>query len=160
MLRMITTTSLNHVVIPQVVTPPRYLFFEPRLLSYLASPARFVFQIIDTQRTLLSSQPRLQPIRSCSTIYDRFPSSRVQQTPKVRTHFSFVSLDPENILPVHVFVRFRATINQFDNVFNPKIEGCNGSSGPFEAEVNMRSIETDPTPIGNVDYPNTRMRDS
>ena len=144
MLRMTTTTPLNHVVTHEVLAPPRYLFLEPRLLSYLVSPARFVFQIIDTQRTLLSSQPRLQPIRSCSTTYDSFPSSRVNQTPKEHTHSNFVSLDPEKLLPVHVFVRLRATINQFDNVFNPKIEGYNGAFGPFEAEVNMRSVETGP----------------
>ena len=160
MLRMTTTTPLNHVVTPQVLARQDISSFLPRLLLYLASSARFVFQIIDTQRTLLSSQPRLQPIRSCSTTYDLFPSSRVQQTPKEHTHFSFVSLDPENILPVHVFVRFRATINQFDNAFNPKIERWNGASGPCEAEVNMRSVETDLNPIGNVDYPNTRMTDS
>ena len=45
-------------------------------------------------------------------------------------------------------------------MFNPKIESCNYASASFDAEVNMRSVDTDATPIGNVDYTNTSMTDS
>ena len=46
----------------------------------------------------------------------------------------------KNHLRVDVSVKFRATLNQFDYVFNPKVEGCNGAAGPFEAEVYMHSV--------------------
>ena len=91
-----------------------------------------------------------------------YTSSTQQQTQKEHTRSGSVSLDPENRLHVDVSVDFRATLNQFDYVFNPKIEGRTGASGTFEAEVNMCSVETPlpPTSLGNVDYPNTCMTDS
>ena len=46
----------------------------------------------------------------------------------------------KNHLRVDVSVKFRATLNQFDYVFNPKVEYGNGAAGPFEAEVNMHSV--------------------
>ena len=51
-------------------------------------------------------------------------------------------------------------LNQFNNVFNPNIEGYNGASGPFEAKINMRSFETALFQITKVVYPDTRMTDS
>ena len=62
--------------------------------------------------------------------------------PNEHTHSSSVSLDPGNLLPADVSVKFRATLKQFDNVFTPKIKCYNGASGPFEARVNMGSIES------------------
>ena len=56
-------------------------------------------------------------------------------------HSSSVSVDPANILPVDVSDKFHTVLKQFDNVFNPKIEGYNGASGPFEAKVNMGPVE-------------------
>ena len=60
--------------------------------------------------------------------------------PQEHTHSCSVTLHPENCLLVDVSVKIRATINQFDNVFNSKMVGCNGASDPFEATVNMREI--------------------
>lgn len=67
------------------------------------------------------------------------PSS--QPIPKQHAHSSCVSLDPANLLPPEMSTKFRETLDQFDNVFNPKIEGYNGASGPFEAKVNMGPVE-------------------
>ena len=68
------------------------------------------------------------------------PSTRKQPTPQKHTHSCSVTLDPENCLLVDVSVKLRAIINEFDKVFNRKIEDGNGASDPFEATVNMREI--------------------
>ena len=136
--------TTNHVLTPQVLVPPRYLFFGPRLVSYLALPARLVFQTsqsIEAQLIILSSQPRLQSkdaVQQPRTPF--YTSQRQQQTQKEHTRSSSVSLDPENHLRVYISVKFRATLNQFDYVFNPKVEYGHGAAGPFEAEVNMHSV--------------------
>ena len=69
------------------------------------------------------------------------PSSIQKQTPNEHTHSSCASLDPENLLPVDVSAKFRATLNQFVNVFNLNNEGYNGASCPFEAKVNCQELQ-------------------
>ena len=99
-------------------SPDFYYHLAQRVSPRSTSLVFQISQSIETQRIILSSQPRLH-------------YSRQQQTQKEHTRSSSVSLDPENRLHVDDSVKFRATLNQFDYVFNPKIEGCNGASGPF-----------------------------
>jgi hypothetical protein len=67
--------------------------------------------------------------------------TKPQPTPKEKCFSSSINLDPAHLLPTNVFVKFGNLHKQFDTVFNPKIEGYNGASGPFKAKVNMGPVE-------------------
>ncbi|ESP05416.1 hypothetical protein LOTGIDRAFT_152267 [Lottia gigantea] len=61
---------------------------------------------------------------------------------KDTTFFSdIVKLDPDHILPQSVRKDFQSVMQEFDSVFDPTITGYNGSVGPFQAIVNMGSVE-------------------
>ena len=69
------------------------------------------------------------------------PTPRAQVDTKSKiVHSDFVHLDPDNTFPINVKAKFQDLMFQYDDVFNPKIEGYNGSSGPFQAVVNMGPV--------------------
>ena len=69
------------------------------------------------------------------------PTPRAQVDTKSKiVHSDFVHLDPDNTFPINVKAKFQDLMFQYD-VFNPKIEGYNGSSGPFQAVVNMGPVQ-------------------
>lgn len=62
------------------------------------------------------------------------------QTSPVTNFSESVQVDPHNILPHEISSKFRSLLHQYDNVFGPISEGYNGSSGPFQATVNMGPV--------------------
>ena len=132
-----------------MLAPPRYplLWPPPGIVSSVADKIR-IPNLSDRPQVLKRNEHFCQvnlvfspPDAAQQPMTPLFPS-RQQPMPKEHIHSSSVSLDPVNLLPVDVSVKFRAALNQFDNVFNPKIEGYNGASGSFEAKVNMGSVES------------------
>ena len=70
------------------------------------------------------------------------PTPRAQVDTKSKiVHSDFVHLDPDNTFPINVKAKFQDLMFQYNDVFNPKIEGYNGSSGPFQAVVNMGPVQ-------------------
>ena len=56
-------------------------------------------------------------------------------------HSANVRLDPDNLLPRDIRVKFTSLLDEYDHVFDPNIKGYSGSVGPFEARVNMGPVE-------------------
>ena len=66
---------------------------------------------------------------------------RRSNTKPTSNHSTSVSLDPGHVLPSESVAKFRSLLNEYDSVFNPEFKGYNGSSGPFEARVNMGPVQ-------------------
>jgi hypothetical protein len=56
-------------------------------------------------------------------------------------HSIGVNVDPDNQLPSDVVSQFRSTLREFDDVFDPNFKGYKGAVGPFEAVVNMDTVQ-------------------
>ena len=56
-------------------------------------------------------------------------------------HSESVSVDPDNLLSDEYKLKFKALLEEYDEVFNPKFSGYNGAVGPFEAKVNMGPVQ-------------------
>ncbi|CAH3035332.1 unnamed protein product, partial [Porites lobata] len=54
---------------------------------------------------------------------------------------SSVSIDPDNILPEDLRVRFRQLLQTYDRIFDPDITGYNGAAGPILASVNIGPVQ-------------------
>ncbi|CAG2247139.1 unnamed protein product [Mytilus edulis] len=52
-----------------------------------------------------------------------------------------VKIDPDNLLSQELKVKFRDTVKNFDDVFDPHFKGYNGAAGPFQARVNMGPVQ-------------------
>ena len=76
-----------------------------------------------------SSTPSCEPCLRASG-----PTGEIQ-------HNSSVRLDPENALPPDIRAKFQELHNDYDEVFDPRIKGYNGTAGSFEAQVNMGPVE-------------------
>ena len=56
-------------------------------------------------------------------------------------HSSTVQLDADHILPETNRAAFQQLLHTYDSVFDPSNSGYNGAVGPFEAIVNMGSVQ-------------------
>ena len=52
-------------------------------------------------------------------------------------HSSGVTVDPDNILGADLTAKFTDILNEYDVVFNPVFNGCDGAVGPFKTKVNL-----------------------
>ena len=57
------------------------------------------------------------------------------------TSFHSVRVDPECILDDTVRRKFESLLEEYDRVFDPAFKGYNGAAGPFQAVVNMGSVQ-------------------
>ena len=71
---------------------------------------------------------------------DNVPKSTNKKT-QLSNFSSTVSLDPDNILSGKVRQSFESVLTQYDDVFNDKLTGYNGASGPFKSVVNMGPVQ-------------------
>ena len=81
-------------------------------------------------------RPVFVPESDTTCIKPQQPHKRTNNT-TTDYYTANVHLDPDNILPTDIVVKFRSTLREYDSIFNPNIKGYNGASGPFEAKVNM-----------------------
>jgi len=56
-------------------------------------------------------------------------------------HSSSVKIDPDNIMSPEYKQMFQGQLLEYDEVFNPKFPGYNGSFGPIFARVNMGPVQ-------------------
>ena len=52
-----------------------------------------------------------------------------------------VKIDPDDTFPSDMKQAFTKLVEQYDHVFNPNFKGYNGSSGKFEAMINMGPVQ-------------------
>jgi hypothetical protein len=73
---------------------------------------------------------------------DSLPSSTPCTAPQPSvTHADTVKLDPDNIFPQETKMKFKTLLYDYNDVFDSKISGYNGASGPFQAVVNMGPVQ-------------------
>ena len=68
----------------------------------------------------------------------------------VTKHSDAVRLNPDNLLHPSIQNQFRELLIQYDRVFDPAITGYNSAIGPFQARVNMGSVEPPPQRKGRL----------
>ena len=61
-------------------------------------------------------------------------------------HSDTISVDPDKILLESYQTKIRTLTQTYNDVFDTKIRGYNGSMGPFEAIINMGAIQHPPPP--------------
>ena len=66
-----------------------------------------------------------------------FTATKCSQPQTSTFHSDQVSLDPDGILPPNEQASFITLLKEFDRVFDPRIPGYNGSTGPIQGVVNM-----------------------
>ena len=75
-------------------------------------------------------------------------------SPTTKFHSDTISVDPDKILLESYQTKFRTLTQTYNNVFDTKIQGYNGSMGPFEATINIGAIQPPasrpPTPHPSV----------
>ena len=54
---------------------------------------------------------------------------------------SSVSINPNNILPKVLHVKFRQLLQTYDRIFDPDITGYNGTAGPILASVKIGPVQ-------------------
>ena len=57
------------------------------------------------------------------------------------SHSGTVTIDPDNTLPESYRSKFRTLVQDYDEVFDSKIQGYNGAKGQFEATINMGPVQ-------------------
>ena len=67
-------------------------------------------------------------------------------SPTTEFHSDTISVDPDKILLESYQTKFRTLTQTYNDVFDTKIQGYNGSMGPFEATINMGAIQQRPPP--------------
>ena len=61
--------------------------------------------------------------------------------PSHASHSASIQVDPHRILPEVVRANFQSLLSEYDSVFDPHFPGYNGSTGPYQAKVNMGPVE-------------------
>ena len=86
------------------------------------------------------------------------PSLPQPVKPKSSLPFSSsVSIDPDNILPEDLRVKFRQLLHTYDRLFVPDITSYNGAAGPILASVNIGPVPPPlPPPNEKAAFPSTR----
>lgn len=52
-----------------------------------------------------------------------------------------MSLDPDDLLPDHSCLKFQQLLQEYNQVFDPKITGYNSAAGPIQATVNIGPVQ-------------------
>ena len=85
------------------------------------------------------------------------PSLPQPVKPKSSLPFSSsVSIDPDNILPEDLRVKFRQLLQTYDRLFVPDITSYNSAAGPILASVNIGPVTPSPPPNEKGAFPSTR----
>ena len=105
------------------------------------------------QSAYQTSQPNLERLRVTNTsarspVFEPKDESPTSQSPTQRplppshaSHSTSIQVDPHRILPEVVRANFQSLLSEYDSVFDPHFPGYNGSTGPYQAKVNMGPVE-------------------
>ena len=100
----------------------------------------------------LSTEPRTlkrhEHFCQVTPVFEPKEESPTSQSPTQRplppshaSHSASVQVDPDRILPEAVRANFQSLLSEYDSVFDPHFPGYNGSTGPYQAKVNMGPVE-------------------
>ena len=100
----------------------------------------------------LSTEPRTlkrhEHFCQVTPVFEPKEESPTSQSPTQRplppshaSHSASVHVDPGRILPEAVRANFQSLLSEYDSVFDPHFPGYNGSTGPYQAKVNMGPVE-------------------
>ena len=100
----------------------------------------------------LSTEPRTlkrhEHFCQVTPVFEPKEESPTSQSPTQRplppshaSHSTSVHVDPGRILPEAVRANFQSLLSEYDSVFDPHFPGYNGSTGPYQAKVNMGPVE-------------------
>ena len=100
----------------------------------------------------LSTEPRTlkrhEHFCQVTPVFEPKEESPTSQSPTQRplppshaSHSASVHVDPDRILPEAVRANFQSLLSEYDSVFDPHFPGYNGSTGPYQAKVNMGPVE-------------------
>ena len=136
---------------PRTDTPvPKYtkttsIWPEPQILEAVGAKVRLVNS--SQEPKLIGRHEHLSQIlpteeTSSFTPTPSLPSLPQPVKPKSSLPFSSsVSIDPDNILPEDLRVKFRQLLQTYDRIFDPDITGYNGAAGPILASVNIGPVQ-------------------
>ena len=114
---------------------------EPQILEAVGTKVRLVNS--SQEPKLIGRHEHLSQVlpteeTSSFTSTPSLPSLPQPVKPKGSLPFSSsVSIDPDNILPQALRVRFRQLLQTYDRIFDPDITGYNGAAGPILASVSI-----------------------
>ena len=123
---------------------------EPQILEAVGTKVRLVNS--SQEPKLIGRHEHLSQIlpteeTSSFTPTPSLPSLPQPVKPKSSLPFSSsVSIDPDNILPEDLRVKFRQLLQTYDRIFDPDITGYNGAAGPILASVNIGPVQLPPPP--------------
>lgn len=117
-------------------------------------PSPTILEAVSGKIRILNNTSKPQPLRknehfcqvratkelSFSVVNEHVPSVK-QNTNCSSFHSDTVKLDPDNILSDAYRAKFRDSLKEFDDVFNPTLTGYNGALGKFEATINMGPVQ-------------------
>ena len=118
---------------------------EPQILEAVGTKVRLVNS--SQEPKLIGRHEHLSQIlpteeTSSFTPTPSLPSLPQPVKPKSSLPFSSsVSIDPDNILPEDLRVKFRQLLQTYDRIFDPDITGYNGAAGPILASVNIGPVQ-------------------
>ena len=53
-----------------------------------------------------------------------------------------MSVDPNKLPPDQFRLKFQQLLHEYERIFDPKMTGCNGAAGPFQATVNIGPVQS------------------
>ena len=100
----------------------------------------------------LSTEPRTlkrhEHFCQVTPVFEPKEESPTSQSPTQRplppshaSHSTSIQVDPHRVLPEVVRANFQSLLSEYDSVFDPHFPGYNGSTGPYQAKVNMGPVE-------------------
>lgn len=143
------------IAIPDAIAKEDTIAVEPRQTSKNGNqwPEPQLTEVVDGHIRLSNSSEtpvaiskndhfcQVLPVCDCKTTSaEGNYSASVQRTSPAEPFSNNVTLDPDDIMPPNVHSSFRAALERFDSVFDPKYKGYNGYYGDFKAVVNMGPV--------------------
>ena len=122
---------------------PSQLWPEPGIISSVLWAIR-IPNLSTEPRTLKCHEhfcqvtPVLEPKDESPT--SQSPTQR-PLPPSHVSHSTSIQVDPHRIFPEVVRANFQSLLSEYDSVFDPHFPGYNGSTGPYQAKVNMGPVE-------------------
>ena len=122
---------------------PSQLWPEPGIISSVLRAIR-IPNLSTEPRTL----KRHKHFYQVTPVFEPKDESPTSQSPTQRplppshaSHSTSIQVDPHRVLPEVVRANFQSLLSEYDSVFDPHFPGYNGSTGPYQAKVNMGPVE-------------------
>ena len=110
--------------------------------------AKFVYQITLTSPCLCAKNEHFCQVCLTTELFCDSTDSDIQlskpPSPTTEFHSDNISVDPDKMLLESHQAKCRTLTQAYNDVFDTKIQGYNGSMGQFEATINTGAIQPHP----------------